>query len=488
MTNLPKNIYPASQLTHEGTTYFLVKLPTGERRLGLSGDTSGFSGGTPSPSPLPLLSSSPFLLFPLSPSNAATLRTRLPWLNPTPLGTRTSFGFGDRMGAATPGHIHALRATDPRGIIAPIFAQQSVRENTRTGRTPQQVMDDAIWGIFQEGWRTAWGADADHVKEVSDLPAFVQAGYTFYTIDPSDHVDNAAQTDDVETLQAKMTTLPWDILQSSYADMKTRYCEKAIVLDGLTLEFNEAILQRGLAKYGRALAHTLTIANALAAQMSGKPFDLEMSVDETDTPTSVYEHFFIANELARCGAPVVSLAPRFVGKFQKGVDYMGHLAEFEYELARHTAIMRHFGTYKLSIHTGSDKFSLYPIIARHTGNLVHVKTAGTSYLEGLRVVAAHDPALFRKMLGLARARFEKDRKTYFLDAQLSKVPENDALSDADLPGLLDQFDARQVLHVGFGSILEAFGREFQALISRYEAEFSAGLEKHFARHLTPFVS
>lgn len=348
-------------------------------------------------------------------------------------------------------------------------------------------MDDAMWGIFQEGWRMAWGADADHVKEESDLPAFVRAGYTFYTIDPSDHVDNAAQTDGAESLQAKMNTVPSDILQSNFAEMKTRYCEKAIVLDGLTLEFDEMIMQRGLAKYGRALAHTITIANAPAAQMGEKPFDEEMSVDETYTPTSVYEHFFIANEPARCGIPVVSLVPRFVGKFQKGVDYMGDYAEFERKLARHTAIMRHFGTYKLSIQTGSDKFSLYSLIARHTGKFVHVKTAGTSYLEGLRVVAAHDPARFRKMLGLARARFEKDRKTYFLDAQLSQVPENHALSDADLLGLFDQFDARQVLHVVFGSILDEFGAEFQTLINQHETEFCAGLEKHFVRHLTPGI-
>jgi hypothetical protein len=127
-------IYPHSQITHEGTTYFLTQLPTGERRLAISGDTTGFSNGTPPPAPFPL--------FPLTPANATVLRARLPWLTPTPLGKRTSFGFGDRMGSATPGHIHALRAADPRGHIAPIFTQQSVRENTRTGRTPQQVMDE----------------------------------------------------------------------------------------------------------------------------------------------------------------------------------------------------------------------------------------------------------------------------------------------------------------------------------------------------------
>jgi hypothetical protein len=245
-------------------------------------------------------------------------------------------------------------------------------------------------------------------------------------------------------------------------------------------------LRRALAKYGCALAHTITMAHELTTQMDGKPYDLEMSVDETDTPTSVQEHFFIVNELTRCSVPVVSVAPRFVGKFQKGVDYIGDLNEFECELVRHTALMRHFNSYKLSIHTGSDKFSIYPIIARHTQGWVHVKTAGTSYLEAVRV-AAQNPALFRRILDLARARFEKDRKTYFLDAQLSKVPESGGLADVALPDLLEQFDARQVLHVTFGSILDEFGPGFHDFITQHEMDYHAALETHFIRHIAPFV-
>src|SRR5215213_6945310 len=129
---------------------------------------------------------------------------------------------------------------------------------------------------------------------------------------------------------------------------------------------------------------------------------------------------------------------------------------FEADLVKHVAIMRHFDSYKLSIHTGSDKFSIYPIVARHAHGHVHVKTAGTSYLEALRLVAAYDPTLFRAMLDHARAHFEHDRKTYFLDAHLSNVPACDSVPDANLPDLLNQFDARQVLHVAFGSFLDTY--------------------------------
>jgi len=473
-------VYPRSVVEQGGTTYFLCKRESdGARRLGVLGDAAGFAGGE---------AAGAAQLFPCDAANAAALRARLPWLSPVALGTRTSFGFGDRMGSATPGHIQAMRSTGADRTIAPIYAQQSVRENTRTGRTPQQVLDDAMWGIFQEGWRAPWGADADHVKEIADLAPFVAAGYTFYTIDPSDHVDNDAQTDDPATLRSKVAALPWERLGTSYADLERRYLGQSFALDGLTLVFEELHLLRALAKYGRAVAHAVAIADALSTQVGGGGFELEMSVDETDTPTSDHEHFFIASELLARDLPLVSLAPRFVGKFQKGVDYIGDVAPFEAELVKHIAIMRWFDRYKLSVHTGSDKFSLYPLFARYTQGRVHVKTAGTSYLEALRLAAQLDPALFRAALETARTHFAYDRKTYFLDAQLERVPAAADLSDDALPGLLDQFDARQVIHVTFGSILSAHGAALDQLLDAHAAAYQELLVQHFGRHLGPFVA
>lgn len=469
-------IYETSILEHEGTSYTLVRLANQEKRLLVAGDFAGFTG----------VSQDGILTCELTPVNASVLRSRLPWLNPAPLGRQTSFGFGDRLGSATPGHIASLRAADPGISIAPIFAQQSVRENTRTGRTPQAVLDDAMWGIFQEGWRQPWGADADHIKEESDLAPFIEAGYTFYTIDPSDYVDNEAQTDSLEMLRQKAQLLPWDRLGTSYEVLKAQYCDEPLLLDGLTLDFDEETFLRALVKYGRAILHTADIATVLDEKMAGQGYDLEMSVDETNTPTSTHEHYLIANELDRRGILVVSLAPRFVGKFQKGVDYMGDIDEFETELAKHMAILHHFDSYKISIHTGSDKFSIYGIINDQAHGYAHVKTAGTSYLEALRVIAYQDPLLMRKMLDLAHKNFEKDRKTYFVDCQPEKVPTSDQLEDGQLPELLEQFDARQLLHVTFGSILDEYGDDLHAFLASHEADYRSGLETHFARHLRPF--
>jgi hypothetical protein len=210
-------------------------------------------------------------------------------------------------------------------------------------------------------------------------------------------------------------------------------------------------------------------------------------VYETDTPTSLLEHFYVSSELKRLGVRWVSLAPRFVGRFEKGVDYIGDLKELEKDLAGHAAIARLLGPYKLSLHSGSDKFSIYSLANKACQGLVHLKTAGTSYLEALRVIALTDPVLFRKILVLGCERYEIDHKTYHVSANLNKVPQPDKVSDAQLPDLLNQFDARQVFHVTFGSALECFGTELMANLQENEEVYYQGLEKHFIRHLQPFA-
>jgi len=381
----------------------------------------------------------------------------------TPLGLTPSFGFGDRLGLATPGHIAAVKGTK----FAPIFAQQSVRENTRTGRTPQQVMNDARRAVEAAGWEAPWGADADHLKTVDDLPPFVKAGYTFYTVDPGEHVDNAADRDRLSVLQEKVKGFNWDELPSIYLENPV---ERGFGV------FEHDSLLRAVVKYGKAIRHATGMYQHLAQFMDR--FDFEVSVDETDSPTTALEHYFIANELSRAGVRFTSLAPRFIGRFEKGVDYIGDLAALDVELARHAAVTAHFGTYKLSLHSGSDKFSVYPLMVKHWGERLHVKTAGTSYLEALRSLAMVEPALFKQILALGLQRYPIDRASYHVSAEVEKVP-----GDLELPAYLDHFDAREVLHVTFGSALAQFGDEIQAALVRHNQVYTANLLRHFRKHL-----
>ncbi|HEX7071135.1 MAG TPA: tagaturonate epimerase family protein, partial [Rhodothermales bacterium] len=407
-----------------------------------------------------------------------------PWTRPVTLGLKPSVGCGDRLGLATPGHVRAVR--DHR--LVPIFPQQSIREMTRTGREPIDVMDDAVWGVFEEGWRNGFGADADHLKTFEDVDRTVEAGFTFFTIDPSAYVDNDADADDASTLRAKAERLPWDELRTQFDDYRRSYVGISHRIGDEEASFDDESFLRAIVKYSAAVAHTARMHRHLQEQMAGRPFELEMSVDETETPTSILEHYFVASELRRLGVAVVSLAPRFVGRLEKGVDYIGDLTEFERSLVQHVAIARQMGPYKLSLHSGSDKFSLYPIFARLAGNLFHLKTAGTSYLEALRAIARIDAGLFRKILGFAIERYETDKATYHVSAELSNVPSPASLSDAQLPDLLDDFDSRQVLHVTFGSVLtrDEFSGPIRAALIRDEEVHYEAVKRYFDRHLAPF--
>ncbi len=222
--------------------------------------------------------------------------------------------------------------------------------------------------------------------------------------------------------------------------------------------------------------------------MAGKDFELEMSVDETETVTTLAEHIYIAHELKRLGVKWVSLAPRYVGDFEKGVDYIGDLGEFEKSFAQHLAVSKTFGPYKLSLHSGSDKFSVYPIASRVAGELVHLKTAGTSYLEALRAIGKVNPQLFRDIVAFAKERYPIDRASYHVSAEVEKMANVDSLPNDQLTTLLDDFHAREILHVTFGSVLHhpEFREPFFATLRRNEGVYYDMLEVHFGKHFAPF--
>ncbi|MDH5441863.1 MAG: tagaturonate epimerase family protein, partial [Candidatus Bathyarchaeota archaeon] len=153
---------------------------------------------------------------------------------------------------------------------------------------------------------------------------------------------------------------------------------------------------------------------------------------------------------------------------------------------------RHFGPYKLSIHSGSDKFSIYPIVARFARDIVHLKTAGTSYLESLRIVARHDPDLFREIVHYSVQNYEKDRKTYHISTELSMIPILDKIQDKDLElRFLDDNHGRQLLHVTFGSILTAMARDgkwlfrdrIRKVLIENEDEHYQTIAEHLGRHI-----
>jgi tagaturonate epimerase len=472
--------YPESQVTHRGGTYWLERSTDGVKRLvavvpeesalrGFAGDIEAVHGGFR-------------LVAETTSDNARALRSALPWLTPARFGLHTSAGFGDRLGLATPGHVRALKAVD--APINPVFAQQSIREMGRCGRTPSDVLDDATWGAFQAGWTSPVGGDADHLEALEDIDDTAAAGFVFYTLDPKAEVDPEAETADEDTIRRKVAALDWTGLESDLTGFTDAYVGQRLDLEHEAVELDEESVLRAMAKYGPGLAHGMAMYRRLMEK--GIDCEVEFAVDETDYPTTPAEHVVVVKELQRLGMEFVSFAPRWVGQFEKGVEYIGDLDALRRDFEVHAQIARALGPYKLSLHSGSDKYSTYPLIAEATRGVVHLKTAGTSWAEALRVIADRDPDLMREMLTLALDSFEANRKSYHLSCDPNRIPRNP--TDEEVARLLDVLDSRQVLHVGYGAILGEFRPRMYAVWNEHEDQLYSVIEDHFVKHLTPFAA
>lgn len=408
------------------------------------------------------------------------------------LGMAPSFGFGDRIGLATPGHVAAMQRSG--GSIEPIFPQQSIREMMRTQRTAVQVMQDAMTGARVSGWTGRIGADADHLKTPADVDVTVAAGFTFFTIDPSGDVDQKADDYGQSALREKFE------MGRKAAPWYDSYLGQSIALpSGKKIELDEQACMRAAVKYGPAIQTALTLSQHIrhVNEAAGRDYEIELSVDETDQPTTLAEHYIVADQCLKGGMKLVSLAPRFIGELEKGVDYKGSVPALEDSLQDHAAIADLLGPYKLSLHSGSDKLSMYAALARATRGKFHVKTAGTSYLEALRVVARHDEPLFREIVRFGRSRYDVDKATYHVSATVKSVPDAESLDAAKLEQIyLEKWvdvpqgvgftqPGRQILHCTFGSTLTdpQLGPAIRSVLLAHPETYKDVLADHFGRHL-----
>jgi hypothetical protein len=476
-------LYPDSVKRKDGAVFALLKMPgvsrsapaySWDRVLGIFGGSEAFAGFEGEVVQL----GGGALFASLTHANASGLRRALPFTAPSPLADREiTFGAGDRLGVAGPGHLRSMRGCK----ACPVLAQQSVRELELTGRDYRQVLDAATWAVFQEGYEQPWGADGDHLKSEDWVRKALQIGFTRITADVSDYISGEyAAGSDAEVAEA------YEQLEEGYRRrIENAYLPLKVDLDtGQRISFSREILARTALIYGRGIEHALRLYSAGVEAKGEGGFDFELSVDETETPTTPEAHVFVAMEARQLGMKIGSLAPRFVGEFQKGIDYIGDLREFERTFAVHAALARKFG-HRVSVHSGSDKFSVFPAVGKLSRGRYHIKTAGTFWLEAMKIIAVHEPQLYRRLHGAALERFDNATSYYVVSTNLDNVPELDALKDGELPSLFDNPDARQLIHITYGELLRdrKLGLEFFEALHDHIEEYWEAVEKHTDRHL-----
>lgn len=464
-------VYPLSIHTSDETTVFITRI-RGEKHIVSVGPSIGLEGISER------IEDKEVIIGELNSANAAVLREVFPFTAPSRvLSKERSIGCGDRLGLASAGHTRVFTEYD----AYPILAQQSMRELNLTRRTYQQVLDAATFAVFQEGYKKGWGADGDHLKTSEEIQHALSVGYTMITLDCSEHMNNEFELMDTAELEARYVP---DV------QVEKEYIGKEIVLSGgVSFSYSEEEVKRMVMTYRDVLTHAQNIYDTFFKDGTYDA-DFEISIDETTTTTTVQEHYFVANELIKRGVSFATIAPRFCGEFQKGVDYIGNVEDFERDLIVHQAIASHFG-YKLSLHSGSDKFSVFEIFGRITNGRFHVKTAGTNWLEAMKLVAVKAPELYRRVHAYALSKFDEVTQYYHVSTDITRIPDLQSLSDAELVKLFDHNDSRQLIHITYGPILTdtdaggnpLFADDLFELWDEYEEDYAHLLFTHISRHL-----
>jgi len=406
-----------------------------------------------------------------------------------------SFGVGDRFAHQAKAQLHAFQMLAERGVdVVPVW-NKSNREHLLIGSEPQSVFEAAQSAVNALGWRKGWHVDADHIR-LETVDRFL-ASSDFFTIDVADSIGVAASDEAVEAFASHHQELIGTVEIAGIAE---------------PLQLSQADLRTTAARYIRAVEQAGIIYRHIAAHKGGKDeFITEVSMDETDSPQTPPQLLVILAALADAGVHAQTIASKFTGRFNKGVDYVGNVTQFEKEFSDDLVVIAHaVANYhlpenlKLSVHSGSDKFSLYPIIRRaleRTGAGVHLKTAGTTWLEeliGLAEAGGDGLGLAKEIYAQALEHIDELCAPYasVIDIDPTRLPSALAVArwSADqfvnalrhVPGH-PQFNPhfRQLLHVAF-KLAAKMGTRYTRRLEANEAVVAKNVtENIFARHLQP---
>ncbi|MGB8354004.1 MAG: tagaturonate epimerase family protein [Chthoniobacteraceae bacterium] len=405
-----------------------------------------------------------------------------------------TFGMGDRFAHEGHAQLQAVLTAREAGLdVYPVW-NKSNREHTIVKSKPDDLRAEADDAVAALGWKESYYVDADHIG-LKTVDGFIAAS-NFYTLDVADFTGKPADVNTIADFVKKM---------AKYTG--------SLSIPGIAQPFalDENAVRAAATKFLLAAQEAGRIYRHIEEKKGRDNFVTEVSVDETDTPQTPVELFLILAMLAGEGVPAQTVAPKFTGRFNKGVDYVGNIAQFEKEFDEDLAVIafaiREFSlpeTLKLSVHSGSDKFSLYPIINRlikkHNAGL-HVKTAGTTWLEeviGLAEAGGEGLGIAKEIYAGAYPKAVDLIAPYapVVDIEIAKLPSPEEVAgwssekfvsvlrhDQSCPAYDAQF--RQFIHVAF-KVAAQLGDRYTDALKKHRAIIARNVTHNLLeRHILP---
>jgi hypothetical protein len=405
-----------------------------------------------------------------------------------------SFGVGDRFAHQARAQLRACMMAAERGVeVIPVW-NKSYREHTTIGSEPGSVQAAADAAVRELGWKKPYHVDADHIR-LETVDGFL-ASSDFYTIDVADLIGQPADPAAVEGFAGR------------HPELAGR-----LEIPGIARPFEttRADVERSAGKYLRAVQEAGRIYRHIAVAKGEGQFITEVSMDETDSPQTPPELLVILAAIADEKIPIQTIAPKFTGRFNKGVDYVGDVAQFEKEFNDDLAVIafavKRYGlpaNLKLSVHSGSDKFSIYAPIRRtlaRFGAGVHVKTAGTNWLEeviGLAEAGGEGLELAKEVYAKALGKLDALCAPYaaVIDIEAKKLPSAEVVKGWSAEQFVSALrhdpsnpafnpSLRQLIHVGY-KVAAQMGERYLKMLRACEKSVSRNVtENLFERHLRP---
>ncbi|MBN2213256.1 MAG: hypothetical protein JW723_03340 [Bacteroidales bacterium] len=404
-----------------------------------------------------------------------------------------SFGLGDRFGQQGFYQLKAIIKAKEAGIdITPVW-NKSNREHNIVHTEPGDVRIEADQAVKKAGWKGQYLVDADHIN-LGNVEKYISSS-DFFTIDVADYIGKKASDEDIKV----------------FIDKNRKYIGQ-LFIPGIQKPFNvtDNLMRKISETFLYAAKEASKIYNFIAERKGAENLVPEVSMDEVNSPQTPVEMFFILNALAHYNVPVQTVAPKFTGRFNKGVDYVGDIRQFTQEFEEDLLVIdfaiKEFdlpSSLKLSVHSGSDKFSIYPVmgelIKKHDKG-IHVKTAGTTWLEeviGLALAGGEALELAKSIYTKALDRRDELCGPYatVIDINENELPspetvkswtgEKFANSLRHVPGHSD-YDPnfRQLIHVGYKVAAEYGNVYIQHINANAELVGQQVFENIYGRHIS----